>query len=368
MHHRFMRISILCSTFLLAFSLTGLQSAHGQAANSGSNAPEVKAFNQWWPWPAGEQQKAAAAERLPTLKVQPDSITVSGISAGAYMATQLQIAYSATFAGAGSVAGGPWNCADGTMWKAQSDCMNTPANVDVGAIEKQLLAAEKSKDVDSLDNLKTARLYLYNSDTDAVVRPPMRKKNTEFFEKFVPRANIRVEQDLSSAHGFPTVDYGVDCGQAQAPYLMKCNYDTAGEILKQMYPGTALSKKPMDAGSLYVVDQTEFADENALLAQTGWLYVPVACEKAGANCRLHVALHGCLQSGENIKDIFAIHAGYNDWAEGSKIVILYPQARKSMMNPNACFDWFGYTGPNYALKSGRQMTAIKAMIDRLVGP
>lgn len=323
--------------------------------------------DQWWPWPSPDPKKSIPAEKIPTLDLDPKSITVSGISAGAYMATQLQIAYSSSIAGVGSVAGGPWNCSDGTVWRAQSDCMNSPNSIDVTSLADQLKRAEKARDVDSLANLKNARLYIYNSDTDGVVRPPMRKKNIEFFEKFIPRANMKVEQDLRSAHGFPTVDYGVECGLAQAPYLMKCNYDTAGEIFKHLYENRGLAKKQMAASSMVVIDQTEFADENALLASEGWLYVPAACRKAGANCRLHVALHGCLQSGENIKDVFAIHAGYNEWAEGSNIVVLYPQARKSMMNPNACFDWFGYTGGNYAVKSGRQMMAIKAMIDRLAG-
>ncbi|RBB94759.1 depolymerase, partial [Pseudomonas sp. MWU12-2115] len=31
-----------------------------------------------------------------------------------------------------------------------------------------------------------------------------------------------------------------------------------------------------------------------------------------------------------------------------------------------CWDWFGYTGPAYAWKSGLQMRALKAMADRLV--
>ena len=36
-------------------------------------------------------------------------------------------------------------------------------------------------------------------------------------------------------------------------------------------------------------------------------------------------------------------------------------------NPQGCWDWFAYDGPDYALKSGRQMAAIKAMVDRLSG-
>lgn len=39
-------------------------------------------------------------------------------------------------------------------------------------------------------------------------------------------------------------------------------------------------------------------------------------------------------------------------------------------NPNACFDWWGYSNqydPNYALKSGLQMSVLYAMVQRVTG-
>lgn len=38
--------------------------------------------------------------------------SVSGVSSGAYMAVQLHVAYSETFMGVGSIAGGPYFCAE----------------------------------------------------------------------------------------------------------------------------------------------------------------------------------------------------------------------------------------------------------------
>jgi hypothetical protein len=32
-----------------------------------------------------------------------------------------------------------------------------------------------------------------------------------------------------------------------------------------------------------------------------------------------------------------------------------------------CWDWWGYTGPNYALKSALQMTAIMAEVKQITG-
>jgi poly(3-hydroxybutyrate) depolymerase len=35
------------------------------------------------------------------------------------------------------------------------------------------------------------------------------------------------------------------------------------------------------------------------------------------------------------------------------------------MNPQGCWDWWGYNGADYAVKSAPQMTAIMAMVSRI---
>jgi hypothetical protein len=39
-----------------------------------------------------------------------------------------------------------------------------------------------------------------------------------------------------------------------------------------------------------------------------------------------------------------------------------------VFNPRGCWDWWGYTGPQYANKAGPQIRAVKAMVDRLAAP
>jgi len=60
---------------------------------------------------AGGALAAAGAPPLPALGADVAQITVSGLSSGAFMATQFSVAYSASIAGAGIVAGGPYYCA-----------------------------------------------------------------------------------------------------------------------------------------------------------------------------------------------------------------------------------------------------------------
>jgi hypothetical protein len=52
--------------------------------------------------------RAQTDEPLPALGADMGSVTVSGISAGAFMAVQLHVAHSRMFKGAGVVAGGPF--------------------------------------------------------------------------------------------------------------------------------------------------------------------------------------------------------------------------------------------------------------------
>ena len=116
-------------------------------------------------------------------------------------------------------------------------------------------------------------------------------------------------------------------------------------------------------------DQTEFvkAGERHGLAPKGYAYVPEACARDGG-CRLHVAFHGCLQNADSIGDAFIRGAGYNEWAEANRIVVLYPQAaavtdrvagvRLDWPNPRGCWDWWGFTGEDFARKSGPQISAV----------
>ena len=103
------------------------------------------------------------------------------------------------------------------------------------------------------------------------------------------------------------------------------------------------------------------------MADEGFLYVPKDCA-AGAPCRLHVAFHGCRQGIEFIGRAFARETGYNRWADTNRIVVLYPQAAKSWFwpfNPWGCWDWWGYTGTDYATRNAAQLATVHAMLAAL---
>ncbi len=46
-------------------------------------------------------------------------------------------------------------------------------------------------------------------------------------------------------------------------------------------------------------------------------------------------------------------------------MILFPQTRRSTVNPRACWDWWGYTGLDFRERGAVQIVAVRAMLDAL---
>jgi poly(3-hydroxybutyrate) depolymerase len=80
---------------------------------------------------------------------------------------------------------------------------------------------------------------------------------------------------------------------------------------------------------------------------------------------VHVAFHGCEQNRAAIGDAFIRGSGFARWADANRLIVLFPQTKRSTVNPKACWDWWGYTGLNYRERSAPQIAAVRAMLDRL---
>jgi len=316
----------------------------------------------------------AAPPGLAAYGADPRQTSVSGLSSGAFMAVQLQVAYSASIVGAGIIAGGPYYCAANSVLYA-GICMGQvpfmPPN--------PLLMASAAKDfaaagqIDSLANLRRRRIYVFSGTDDTIVRQPAVDATVSFFRQFgVGDGTLRFVNDVPAGHAVITPHFGNECSSNSAPYISHCTvngeaYDQAGAMLQHIY-GVLGSRVDSPTGQVVSFNQRAYAPEASGMADTGYLFVPQACIGAGAHCKVHVALHGCMQAAESVGEQFYADAGYNNWADGNAILVLYPQVNKSVVpfNPKGCWDWWGYTGSNYATKAGPQMKAIKAMVDRLV--
>ena len=313
-----------------------------------------------------------AADKLPSFKIDATQTSVSGLSSGAFMAVQLQVAYSASIKGAGVVAGGPYYCAAGNMMYA-SICMGQvmflPPNPALMVSAAKRFAA--ARQIDPLSNLKSRQIYVFSGTQDSVVRQPAVDATVSFFKQAgVPAANLAYVNKVPAGHAVITPSYGNDCPANASPYISHCNidgkgYDQSGALLTHIY-GALQPKATSLSGRLVTFDQRAFAASITGMADEAFVYVPKSCD-AGETCKVHVAIHGCMQSAQSLGKDFVADTGYNEWAENNRLLVLYPQVDKSQLpfNPQGCWDWFGYTGGNYATKSGPQMKAIKSMVTAL---
>lgn len=308
---------------------------------------------------------ALAAVNLPALKIDKTQTTVSGLSAGGFMAVQLHVAYSATFAkGAGVVAGGPFYCAEGSIVNATGRCMVTPASIPTSTLVNTTNTWASQGLIDPVANLQASKVYLFSGTLDSVVKTGSMDALRTYYNSFVPAANVVYKKDIAAEHAMVTDDYGNGCSTKGAPYISDCNFDLAGAMLQHLYgPLNARNNAALPAGNYVEFNQNQFITNHGM-ATTGWAYIPQACQAGGtATCRLHVVLHGCKQNVSDVQQQYVRNTGYNRWADSNNIVMLYPQT--SLAATNSCFDWWGYDNANYAKKSGPQMVAIKAMVDQL---
>lgn len=310
-----------------------------------------------------------AAEPLPRLNILPGSLTVSGVSSGGYMATQYQVAFSKDVQGAGVIAAGPWYCARASLTRALDECMaGGPIGPEIKPLAAALRAGAAAKLIDDPSWIAPDRVWLFHGARDTVVGAAVMDSLLRFYREFVPPERIHYETQVAAAHGFPTDGQGGACDIAQEPWINDCSWDAAGLMLQYLYDGL---KAPAGAtrGELVTFDQERYVTGGMLasMADRGFLFVPADCA-AGKPCRIHVAFHGCRQGVGFVGRDFATNAGYNRWADANRIVVLYPQVKKSLFwpfNPKGCWDWWGYSGVGYTARTGLQIAAVQRMLSAI---
>ena len=345
---------------------------------------------------------SGAAAALPALNASATNVTISGVSSGAFFAVQLFVAFSATFQGVASLAGGPFYCAQGSAATALGACMRYPALVSVAELVQITRNTALTGTIDALSHLGDTRhrAYLLTGRNDTVVAPAVAgKKLRDYLSAFLGGGGsgagaVRLRDDLPAEHAWITRGYGNNCSVLGTPYMNHCSVDVAGELLQHLFdhtlrpPPSSPSPRPEAVGSwgggggtLVSFDQTGYAPPlvpwaAVSMADTGFLYIPRGGCGGGSGggsggeqdggCRLHVAMHGCKMAPAIIGTQFVVHSGLNEWGDANGIAILYPSARASVLNPNGCWDWWGYTSPAYASKLGLQMATVRAMVVALL--
>jgi len=292
-------------------------------------------------------------------------ITVSGVSAGGFMAVQSHIALADRIGGAGIVAGGPYHCAQGDVQVALSECM-TGEGLNIEPLIGFTREAGAAGDIAPVTELDSARVWIFHSPADSVVSPAAGRALRDFYRAFVAADQVAFVDDVETAHGWPTLDAGAACMEWGGDYINDCDYDTAGAILQHLYGDLNARDPQAKPENLVETDMSAYFGSGSHVAESGYLYVPDSCRGNPGDCSLHIAFHGCVQGAEFIDDRFAMQAGFNEWAESNHLIVAYPQIEKSLFNPKGCWDWWGYTDEDYDLRSGKQVAGVAAIIDSFV--
>jgi poly(3-hydroxybutyrate) depolymerase len=338
----------------------------------------------------------ASVVSLGAYNVKLDETSVSGISSGGYMAAQFGVAWSSIVKGVGIVAAGPYGCSQipkpgstygNNLFTAFYYCANRITAPDLAPMLSLTATFAADGRIDPTANMAHQKVWIYSGYNDGVV-----KQRTavdvlyNYYASYMPAASIYYKNNQRAGHAMVTNRSSHQaCANTASPYLNNCGIDAAGDMLNHIY-GRLNPRATTLTGQLLEFSQTAFASTaNISMSSTGRVYVPASCA-AGQPCRVHVALHGCKQSHEQIGTQYVTESGYNEWADTNNLIVLYPQTTsrtydysgvyQDRNNSEACWDWWGYNvdydqntsgNQNYANKKGAQIRAIRAMLTRLAG-
>ena len=305
---------------------------------------------------------------LPELNLDIDTITVSGISSGGYMANQFHLSHSDWVKGAGIIAAGPYYCGQNDIKTALAECVNkTPENFSLRSLNAKVKGWAEQGKIADINNLKDSKVWLFHGTRDQKVITPVSDALHQQYQQWVGQTKLTYIKDKPFAHHFPTLDTGSDCGTSEPPFLGNCQYDAAGEMLSFL-KGELSTRANSPQGELISFEQQSLGGEPASsLADKGYLYVPQSCQN-GARCELHISFHGCNQNAQAVDTQFIEGNGLNNWADANHLVVLYPQTKSSLfmpLNPQGCWDWWGYTDEFYATRDGQQIQAVSNMVKQL---
>mmetsp|Transcript_7685 Transcript_7685/g.10604 ORF Transcript_7685/g.10604 Transcript_7685/m.10604 type:complete len:334 (-) Transcript_7685:72-1073(-) len=307
---------------------------------------------------------------FPVLVLCKPNISVSGISSGGFASVQYHIAFSSQVTGNGVIAGGPYWCAKDNLETAEGACMDYPELINLNELYEATTYAYETRTIDAPSNLKNHKVWIFSGTADTVVQTGVVEKLQQYYEHYTEDVNIQTVYNIPAEHSFVTNDFGNNCSYLGPNYINNCDFDSAGAILQwilgKLNPPTTPTSQIISINQSDFMPPEIFDPEAVGLYEKAYAYVPNSCYEMNADCKIHVAFHGCLQTVYDLGDTFYTQTGYNNWAESNGIIILYPQAVANAKNPKGCFDWWGYSGADYATQLGPQMYTVNKMVTYLI--
>ncbi len=304
------------------------------------------------------------------------------------------------------------------LYQSVGICMQNPAEASLSF--ETMKVNEENKLIAPTQNIAKQKVLIYQGSADTIVRPAMQAKLNEFYTGLqVPELNIKLVTS-KGVHNFPTDHDGENnCFVQSVPFVSSCSYNAAGDILTHLLDKPALQRvtdKAVNKKNLYMVSQKLTGVEHPMAPQSmasyGYLAASQNCLNNPSSCAMHVAFHGCEMSDsydhqfdqkyargaqrgfmqmrtkaqsfrfstlpyiEQRKNKFgllkfAADSGYLEYVEKNNIMVLFPQtwirAGNYPLNPKGCWDWFGWTGPDYATNKGSEPAWLMKWIEQVQG-
>jgi poly(3-hydroxybutyrate) depolymerase len=325
-------------------------------ACSGSGAPAVAAVSTT----RTVRSASSEVQSLGSYNVDWNNVVVAGVSSGADMATELSYSHSSKIKGAATFAGSPYFCAQDNAYDALYLCAGTEyGKVPDGTLESDTNNASCTY-MDCVSYLKGRLAWIFSGTKDTVVAQSV-AKSAQTMDSYY---GISSSTNYSTAaeHGWVTPDTSNSCGALNDQYLINCSFDAEQSLLTYFFGALSARNNGTLSGSLIQFDQYPY--DAYSMDTTGWIFVPANCA-GGSKCKLVVALHGCLQAQYYVGTAFVTESGLNEWADTNSIIVLYPQAYPSNVNPDGCWDWWGFDGSNYAVSGGAEVSAIWSMMQQI---
>lgn len=301
------------------------------------------------------------------LNLDLTKIGVSGLSSGGFMANQFHISHSDWVDKVGIIAAGPYYCAQNSIKTALAQCVNKSTDATNQSLTQQAEVYENQHKIANLDYLKNSKVWLIRGTKDTKIHENVTQALHEQYLMWIDPKNVEYVNQQPFAHHFPTLAFGSKCDVSEPPFVGNCDYDAAGNMLNFLHTDLQ-PRNTLPQGKLVSINQQSLGGEQATsLAEQGFMYIPKTCQ-AGESCQLHISFHGCQQNAETVGKQFVENNGLNNWADTNHLVVLYPQTKNSMfmpLNPQGCWDWWGYTDSEYATKNGQQIQAVKQIAESL---
>jgi hypothetical protein len=348
---------------------------------------------------AAAQQQATLAELGRRLNINLEKISVSGVSSGGSIAHQFHVAHPTNLIGVGIVAGGPYHCAQGaiitgmqtcTLFNAHANCSwmvwpfrtwcqwyyyNGPGEAPAGrpvsdaAMEMAQRSVEDTfqanLDIDDPHGIVGDRVIILHGTLDELLPVGVSDALDQYYAKLYERLSgmqpaegtLRYLKRLPVNHSMPTDnmiglkvatdvrDLNIQVGQCMAfgsPYINACRADDcAGSCCPTSASG--------DCGD----------PANAQKARCRTCGRPPVNRFMAAEMDGHISSR--MQATTNGRTRTTLSCCYPQVAQRQ----LSDSVSLQHSNPFGCWDQWGYTGPNYHTRGGRQIKAVWRMIQAL---